>query len=99
MLAGGAMKASLSGAPLICNNDALDRAACRIIKNEIIGLKIDPAGLSNFHWTINGAPLTCSYAGVSTDCADGEQNEANFFPAAGNIGDTYTVAVTGNDVA
>ena len=99
MLAGGAMKATLSGAPLICNNDALDRAACRIIKNEIIGLKIDPAGLSSFHWTINGAPLTCSYAGVSTDCTDGEQNEVNFFPVTGNIGDTYTVAVTGNDVA
>lgn len=99
-LAGGTMKAALPGASgLICNLDALDRTACRVIKNEIIGLKIDPTGLSNFHWTINGTPLLCSYAKVSTDCTDGSQNEVNFFPVTGNIGDTYTVIVTANDVA
>lgn len=99
-LAGSVMKAALPGASgLICNLDALDRTACRVIKNEIIGLKIDPTGLSNFNWTINGTPLLCSYAKVSTDCTDGAQNEVNFFPVTGNIGDTYTVIVTANDVA
>jgi hypothetical protein len=99
-LSGGTMKAALPGASgLICNLDALDRTACRVIKNEIIGLKIDPTGLSNFQWTINGAPLLCSYAKMSTDCTDGSQNEVNFFPVTGNIGDTYTVIVTANDVA
>lgn len=98
-LSGGIMKVNLPGSSgLICNDDALDRTACRVIRNEIIGLKIDSSGLSNFHWTINGAPLLCSYAQVSTDCADSEQNEANFFPVTGNVGDTYTVTVTANDV-
>jgi hypothetical protein len=86
---------------IICNEDALDRSACRVIKDEIIGLKIDPTGLSNFHWTINGAPLVCSRKYVSNDCADDndeKQNHINFFPVTGNIGDTYTVVVTADDV-
>lgn len=97
-LVSGAMRATLAGAGIICNTDALDRAACRIIKNEIIGLRLDPSGLSNFQWTINGTPLTCSSTQVSADCKDGEQNEVNFFPSTGNPGDTYTVTVTANDV-
>lgn len=87
-----------NGAVSICNADVLDRAACRVVKNEIIGLKVDSAGLSNFNWTLNGQPLTCSHDKVSADCTDGEQNNVNFFPVIGNKGDTYTVAVTANDV-
>jgi hypothetical protein len=93
----GTEKATLSGATQICDSDALDRAACRVIKNEIIGLKIDDDNLSNFYWTVNGAPLTCSKK-VSHDCSDSEQNNKNFFPVVGNPGDTYTVTVTGSDV-
>ncbi len=96
---GTRMKVALS-ADSICNQDALDRAVCRIIKNEVIGLKIDKSGLSNFHWTINGAPLVCSRKYVSEECSDpGDtmQNEVNFFPVTGNVGDTYTVVVTAND--
>lgn len=90
-------KVSLAGAEVICNNDVLDRAACRVVQNEIIGLKIDKSGLSNFKWSINGSPLTCSRTNVSNDCAD-EPNEVNFFPVVGNIGDAYTVSVMANDV-
>ncbi|MDP3957086.1 MAG: hypothetical protein Q8Q10_01100 [bacterium] len=100
-LVSGVRKATLSGATLICNDDALDRAACRVIKNEIIGLKIDnPPGaghLSNFYWTVNGTPLTCSKK-VSGDCSDTEQTNVNFFPVTGGPGATYTVTVTGSDV-
>ncbi|MGK2848507.1 MAG: hypothetical protein ACSLEX_00310 [Minisyncoccota bacterium] len=96
---GDKMKVSLPGnGGLICNDDALDRSVCRIIKNEVIGLKIDKAGLQNFRWTINGEPLLCSKSAVSGDCLDGEQNEINFFPVTGNVGDAYTVNVTANDV-
>ena len=91
---------------LICNGstnpdgtrDVLDRSLCRVIKNEIIGLRLDPSGLSSFNWTINGAPLICTETDVSPSCDDGEQNEVNFFPVSGNPGDTYTVTVTATDV-
>lgn len=99
---------------IICNDDALDRSMCRIIKNEIVGLKVNnnDKALSNFHWTINGTPLLCSYELVSDDCANEEeiqqyeatgqkveikQGEVNFFPVTGDVGDTYTVTVTAND--
>ena len=88
----------------ICEEDALDSAVCRIIRNEVIGLEVDTdtreGSLSNFHWTINGTPLLCSRWHVSEDCADEEdtmQNNVNFFPVTGNVGDTYTVAVTANN--
>lgn len=90
-------KVSLDGANIICNDDVLDRNACRVVKNEIIGLKINDSGLSNFKWTINGSPLTCSRANVSNDC-DAEPNAVNFFPVVGNVGDVYSVSVTANDV-
>jgi hypothetical protein len=79
--------------------DRLDRRLCRIIKNEVIGLRFAPAdGLSDFRWTINGEPLTCSKS-VSTLCDTDRQNEYNFFPVTGNIGDSYTVTVSANNVA
>lgn len=62
---------------LICDEDALDRSMCRIIRNEIIGLKVDndDKKLSNFHWTINDTPLLCSYEFVSDDCSDEEERQ------------------------
>ncbi len=106
VLSGEVMRVTLeNGAPIICNDNALERTVCRVIKNEIIGLKLDPSGLSNFNWTINGKALTCSKAGMSPDCEiidgvekPGQQNEVNFFPVTGNPGDTYTVTVTANDI-
>lgn len=83
----------------ICNLDPLDRSACRVIKNEVIGLRVDDDGLSNFNWTINGTPLSCSATTVSPDCADGKANHINFFPVTGDVGDTYTVTVTAVDIA
>lgn len=91
---------------LICNDDPLDRIACRVIRNEIIGLRIDPTDLENFQWTINGTQLRCNRAVVSEDCEKdaggaitlGQQNFVNFFPVSGNVDDTYTVTVTANDV-
>ncbi len=81
------------------NKDNLDRSTCRVITNEIIGLKVDPTGLSNFNWTINGATLNCSSSTVSNDCSAGEQNHVNFFPVTGKVGDTYTVTVSATDLS
>ncbi len=98
-LVGSGMQVTLPNplANLICEDDALDRASCRVIKNEVIALRVNPANLNNFQWMVNGAPLTCTRAAVSPDCIDGSENEVNFLPVAGNVGDTYTVTVTAND--
>jgi hypothetical protein len=96
-LAAGSYKVSYDAA--ICNDpfiaspvtaaDAmqnLNRIACRVVKNEIIGLKFsDETGLSDFQWTLNDRPITCS-ANVSVACGNGV-----FFAVAGNPGETYTV--------
>ena len=84
---------------VICNSSALERTACRVIKNEIIGLRIDPSGLDNFVWSVNGKPLVCTNEKMSPDCTDGSQNHVAFIPIAGNVGDVYQVAVTANDIA
>lgn len=114
--AGDQMRVALD-APggIICNGDPnnpsndkdkLDRVSCRVIKNEIIGLWIDPEGLKNFNWTINGKSLLCTKKAVSSDCENdesgatrlGEQNHVNFFPVSGDVGDSYTVTVTANEI-
>ncbi|MBP9727919.1 MAG: hypothetical protein KBD27_00915 [Candidatus Moranbacteria bacterium] len=108
-LVGSAMQVTLPNIVAtnpICNDDPLDRISCRIIKNEAIGLRIDPTDLTNFQWAINGTPLLCNRAVVSEDCEKdatgvltvGKQNFVNFFPVTGEVGDTYTVTVSANDV-
>lgn len=96
-LVGGSYKVSYGGA--ICNDpfianpataaqamQNLNRIACRVMKNEIIGLKFsNEIGLSDFQWTLNGTPITCS-ANVSSACGNGI-----FFAVAGNPGETYTI--------
>lgn len=76
----------------------LEARVCRVTKNEIIGLKLAADGLSNYSWTINGQPLTCS-SKVSPSCPDAAQGAVNFFPVIGNVGDTFTISVTANNVA
>ncbi|OGI21906.1 MAG: hypothetical protein A2808_02010 [Candidatus Moranbacteria bacterium RIFCSPHIGHO2_01_FULL_55_24] len=98
-LVAGKMQVRLpANAGAICNDDALDRNVCRVVENEIVGLSVDENDLTNFNWTINGSPLRCSASAVSPDCTDGQQNAVNFFPVTGNVGDTYTVTLTANDV-
>ncbi len=79
------------------DND-LDKTLCKVIKNEIIGLKVDSSNLQNFRWTINGVPLLCN-SRVSSPCDDKAQGAINFFPVTGNPGDMYTVTMTANEVS
>ncbi|MBP9751944.1 MAG: hypothetical protein KBD19_03725 [Candidatus Moranbacteria bacterium] len=72
----------------------LNRIACRVVKNEIIGLKFsDEAGLSDFRWTLNDRPVTCS-TNVSAACGNGV-----FFAVAGNPGETYSIKASAVDTA
>jgi len=87
------------GANMICNGSPLERTACQVIKNEVIGLKIDGAGLRDFSWQINQKPLICNRVGVSPDCSDTEQGNIVFFPVTGKTGDSYEVTVTAVNTA
>lgn len=94
------------------DKDKLDRTSCRVIKNEILGLSVERTGRKNFNWTINGKQLLCKEEIVSSDCRFTdedptdptrtvtlkEQGPVNFFPVSGDVGDTYTVTVTANDI-
>ncbi len=89
----------LKAGAMICNGSALERTACQVIKNEIIGLKIDSAGLRDFSWQINQKPLICNQSGVSPDCSDTTQDNIVFFPVTGKAGDSYEVTVTAINTA
>ena len=75
----------------------LDAKLCRVIKNEIIGLKViypnDANAFTNFNWTINGLPLVCNTQ-VSASCPNEAQGGINFFPIVGNVGDIFTITVS-----
>ena len=74
----------------------LDRVACRLSQNEIIGLWVNGDGLDDFRWTINGISLRCSEA-ISDDSSCLAGNEV-FFAVAGNPGETYSVRMDAVDV-
>jgi len=82
----------------ICQGDLMEKSICFVVKNEIIGVDVSNSNLRNFSWTFNGKPLTCD-SSISDDCQDDEQTGTNFFPVAGNPGDTYTLTVTANDTS
>lgn len=84
---------------MICNGSALERTACQVIKNEIIGLKVDSAGLRDFSWQINQKPLICNQVGVSPDCSDVAQGNIVFFPVSSEVGSSYDVTVTAINTA
>lgn len=99
VLVGNTMRVEIPGEDgIICQDARIDRAICRVVKNEIIGMKIDASGLSNFQWSINDTPLQCFSGNVSPSCETTTQNEVNFFPASGGVGSSYTVTVTANDI-
>ena len=99
VLVGDRMRVQLpDSGGIICQDARLDRAICRVVQNEIIGMKIDATGLDNFQWSINNTPLSCFSNNVSPDCGANQPNEINFFPANGEVGSSYTVSVTANDI-
>lgn len=111
-VAGDPARVSLNTASEICSGTVnpadppeeqaltrLDSKLCRVIRNEIIGLEVSSTNLSNFNWTINGQPLLCNSKVSATSCFDDHQGNVNFFPVIGNVGDTFNVSVTANQVS
>ena len=110
-VAGDPARVSLNAANEICSGivnptdpveqqalTRLDGKLCRVIRNEIIGLEVPGADLTNFSWTINGQPLLCNTKVSSTSCFDDRQGNINFFPVVGSVGDTFNIAVTANRI-
>ena len=84
---------------VICEDTPLERSLCRVVKNEVVGVKIDGAGLKDFSWQVNRNPLTCTKQFTSPDCLDGVQGNVAFLPITGEVGDSYDVSVTANTVS
>ncbi|MBP6889259.1 MAG: hypothetical protein KBC19_01520 [Candidatus Moranbacteria bacterium] len=97
--AGSRTHVKLNTGAMICNGSALERTACQVIKNEVIGLRVDSTGLRDFSWQINQKPLMCNQSGVSPDCSDTAQGNTVFFPVTGKTGDSYDVTVTATNTA
>jgi hypothetical protein len=110
-VAGNPARVSLNAANEICSGivnpadppeqqalSRLDGKLCRVIRNEIIGLQVPGADLSNFNWTINGQKLVCNSKVSTVSCFDDRQGNINFFPVIGSIGDTFNIVVTANRV-
>ncbi len=72
--------------------DNLDRIACRIIKNEIIGVRVDNSKgeYKDFKWTIDGKTLTCN-ASVSDDMDCVTNGNEAFFAVVGAPGTVINV--------
>lgn len=67
----------------------MDKITCPVVKDEIVGLKLDDSNLSNFSWSLDGTPFSYQQAGTP-------DYEA-FFPVLKEVGDQYTVSVTATD--
>jgi hypothetical protein len=71
----------------------LDKAVCPVVKDQIVGLKADGNGLTDFLWTVNGEPITyreCFFDGCQLD----RQGNTIFFPVLGDAGFEYDIALT-----
>lgn len=70
---------------------------CPVVRNEIIGIRINPTNLKNFMWTIDNKPFSfseCFFDGLpgSTDSCDvTKQTNFAYFPVLKNNGETHTV--------
>lgn len=66
-------------------------AVCPVLKDEIVGMKIDHASdYSDFSWSVNGDPIT--YNGCFFDgCKDEKQSDTAFFPILKDSGSQYNV--------
>lgn len=91
-----------SGAALCSTSDTLEnQAICPVVRGEIVGVHFDNASgeYDNFSWTINKNVLSCSPSISSNKCPDATaQGSYNFFPVTGNVGESYTVAMTARNI-
>ncbi len=92
-------KLEMGADPICQDNEHGQYPICYVLKNEIIGVEIENADdtLSNFSWTLDGNPLTCT-SSMSSLCRDDKQTNSTFFPVTGDTGDEFTVNISANDI-
>ncbi|MDD5083865.1 MAG: hypothetical protein PHT88_02910 [Candidatus Moranbacteria bacterium] len=96
--------ASASDTGLLCEDTVEDRAVCPVVKGQIIGLDFDadvlgfPANSgSDISWLINNKPFKCSLSVSNSNACDPNKPEfgtVNYFPVTGDVGESYTIAMT-----
>jgi hypothetical protein len=80
--------------------DGIDAALCPVVRNEIIGMKIENNNLKNFQWMIDGEPLNNGDSECSSGECDkktGENTRIAYLPVLNEKGERYTVSVTAED--
>lgn len=96
-----ALPHSASPAPKVSLGDircdtGIQSAVCPVVKDEIVGLSIDPTHTGNFKdilWTVNGERIR--YAECFFDGCDPEsQIDTMFIPILNDIGSKYTISAT-----
>jgi len=76
----------------------MDKIICPVVKNEIVGVKIDglAADAFDFLWTINGKPASykeCFFDG----CQIEKQGSTMFFPVLESVGFDYDISLLATD--
>lgn len=90
----GSLNLSLSSNP-ICTEKA-GPIVCPVLKNQIIGMRVEKGNLSDFMWTIDNKPFNfkeCFFDGCDPEL----QNETAYFPIIKDPGETYTIGLTAID--
>lgn len=97
---GSGDRVQLNTGQRLCRTESdTEKPICPVVKNEIVGATIDNSenAYNNFTWRLNGGSLICD-SSVSPDCNDTNQTNINFFPVTGDVGDTYSLSLTANDI-
>ena len=72
----------------ICSGGT-DKIICPIIKDEIVGLKVNSSNLTDFSWKVDGKTLSCFSSPMN--CQSNNQTNIAYFPVLKNKGEQYTV--------
>jgi hypothetical protein len=85
---------TLTTGKAMCSNNG----TCYVTRGQIVGLKVDDSGLSNYNWELDNQSLNCNSSISSTNCKSESATNYNFFPVMGNVGDKYSVTLSANDI-
>ena len=81
-----------------CNN-GMEDVVCPVVKNEIVGLRVDATDMTNPLWTLDGQPIQpIGQNCVSGDCdpATGKATNVAYFPVLKENGEQYSIGLTAN---
>ena len=80
--------------------EGMDKAVCPTAKNELIGMEVAKGSLTDFLWTIDGAPIPLADNSCSMgECAagTGASTHIAYFPVLKEKGEKYNVGLAATD--